>query len=361
MIKALYVHVPFCAHICSYCDFMRVGYHPSLVQQYLKGLKQEILTYDLSSIDTLYLGGGTPTALSAEELTELFEILKPYTQHCHERTIEINPETLTDEKLNVMVKYGINRVSLGVQSFDEEELLLLNRVHKNEQVMMCIEKIRNSGITNISIDLMYALPHQTYVSFEKNLDIALALPITHLSIYALTIEENSSWGRQGIQPVDPEIEEKMYEIAQRKCREAAFESYEISNFSKGQPSAHNLHYWHYDDYAGLGPGATSMVNHERIENTHNLMDYTHGKFVKTRTELDYDDRCFERIMMGLRVKEGINLKDYLTQTKLDLLKLYPEAIQSNVEKGLLQVSSTHLVCTQRGFALLHDVLMDFME
>jgi len=361
MIKALYVHVPFCAHICSYCDFMRVGYHPSLVQQYLNGLKQEILTYDLKEIDTLYLGGGTPSALSAEELRELFEILTPYIDQCLERTIEINPETLTQDKLKVMVEYGINRVSLGVQSFDEEELLLLNRLHKNEHVLTCIEMLRTAGITNISIDLMYALPHQTYVSFEKNLDIALALPITHLSIYALTIEENSTWGRQDIQAVDPEIEEKMYEIAQRKCVDAGFESYEISNFTKGFPSAHNLHYWHYDEYAGLGPGATSMVNHVRIENTHNLLNYAQGQCVETRTDLDYDDRCFERIMMGLRIKAGIDLKDYLNQTKLDLLKLYPEAIQSNVEKGLLKVTDTHLVCTAQGFALLHDVLVDFME
>jgi len=361
MIKALYVHVPFCRSICSYCDFMRVGYHPKLVRDYLDALSMEVKTLDLSQIDSIYIGGGTPSALTVDELQELFSYLKPAMTHVTEATIEINPETLDPDKVRCMRDFGINRVSLGVQSFIPEELQRLSRKHSNQTVIDCIEMLRQEGIDNISLDLMYGLPLQTLDHFKFSLEKALSLPITHVSIYALTIEEHSAWGRAGVKPVSSELEEAMYQLAIDTCEAQGFNQYEISNFTKGRPSSHNTHYWLYDDYGGLGPGAVGMIDGKRIENTSNLMDYAHGTTIGNITELSIEDQCFERIMMGLRLKEGIDLSRYTEKTGLDLTIKYKDAIRKNVDHGLLVIKNNHILCTPQGYGLLHDILIDFMD
>jgi oxygen-independent coproporphyrinogen-3 oxidase len=361
MTKALYVHVPFCDKICAYCDFTRVVTHPKLISEYLGALKAELESYPLNFYKTIYIGGGTPTALNEKELTILFEILKPSSKMVHEYTIEINPESLTLDKVKVMKRYGINRVSLGVQTFDENELKLLHRSHTLEDIISAINLLRTHQITNISIDLIYGLPLQTLESFERSIHEAFKLPITHLSLYSLTIEPHSEFGRQKLTKVSDEMEESMYFKAIELFKSYGFHQYEISNFTKDKPSQHNSVYWHSEDYLGIGPGAVSLLKNKRIENTKNLMNYQKGLFHESIIELTLEDQRYEFMMMGLRLKEGITLDRYQTRFGEPMSIHYEKQINNLIKKGWLEMKEGSLRCSEEGFPLLNTILGELLD
>lgn len=359
--KALYIHVPFCDVICAYCDFTRVVTHPKLIEDYLYALHEEIKLYPEVQYETIYVGGGTPSALNMDQLQTLFEIIKPHSTSVKEYTIEVNPESLTVEKVQLFINYGINRISFGVQSFNQDELDFMHRGHTTSMIKQGIDWLRHAGIMNINIDLIYALPMQTLKKWSYNLEQALLMDIDHISLYALTIEDNAKFGRMKIKPVASETEEDMYELAIETLAKAGFHRYEISNFTRSKPSQHNLHYWHYDDYIGLGPGAVSLYQGRRIENTKNLLYYSQFKFHGAIIELTKEDLMFEFIMMGMRVQSGIELKRFEKRFNESLLDVYASAIDSETNKGLIEVVNGFVRCTDRGYGLLHDVLLVFME
>jgi len=359
--KALYVHVPFCDVICAYCDFTRVKTHPKLIEDYLYALAQEIKLYPDIQYETIYLGGGTPSALNMDQLTTLFEILKEHSLNVKEYTIEVNPESLSIDKAKLMVSYGINRVSFGVQSFNQDELVFMHRAHTIQMIRDGITILRNAGINNISIDLIYALPNQTLDKWEYNLNQALTLDIDHISLYALTIEENAEFGRMKIKPIESEIEEQMYFTAIEFLAKHGFNRYEISNFTRTKPSMHNLHYWSYDDYIGLGPGAVSLYKHKRIENTKNLLYYSQFKFHGQIIDLSLEDEMFEFVMMGLRVRDGIKLERFKERYNLELTDVFKTAIQKGLNHKWLEITQYRLRCTDDGYGLLHEVLVEFMN
>jgi len=359
--KALYVHVPFCDVICAYCDFTRVKTHPKLIEDYLYALAQEIKLYPDIQYETIYLGGGTPSALNIDQLTTLFEILKDHSNKVKEYTIEVNPESLSIEKAELMVSYGVNRVSFGVQSFNQDELVFMHRAHTIQMIRDGITILRNAGINNISIDLIYALPNQTLDKWEYNLNQALTLDIDHISLYALTIEENAEFGRMKIKPIESEIEEQMYFTAIEFLAQHGFNRYEISNFTRTKPSMHNLHYWSYDDYIGLGPGAVSLYQHKRIENTKNLLYYSQFKFHGQIIDLSLEDEMFEFVMMGLRVRDGIKLSRFKERYNLELTDVFKLAIQKGLDHKWLEITNNTLRCTDDGYGLLHEVLVEFMN
>jgi len=360
MVQALYVHVPFCDEICSYCDFTRVKTHPLLIERYLFSLAQELNELPNHAMRTVYIGGGTPSALTDDELETLFVLLAPFTQHVEEYTIEVNPESLTEAKTVLMKQYGINRVSMGVQTFNQEELKQLNRRHSVDDIKNSIDLLNRFGITNVSIDLIYGLPSQTLESFVASLNEAVRLPITHLSLYSLTIEENSTFGRMDLQPIDPETEEDMYFKAVEILVQHGFHHYEISAFSKGHPSKHNLVYWHYEEFYGVGPGASAMVDHRRRINTTNLQNYAEGKRSGEVEMLSNEDEMFEFFMMGLRLTEGIELSRFKDRFQLELMDIYGTQITEAIQKKQLELSSNRLTTTEKGAALLNDVLITFL-
>lgn len=359
-IKALYVHVPFCQHICAYCDFMRVGYHPDLVKPYLQALALEKSQYDLSEVDTVYFGGGTPSALSSTELIELFSLFETEIQQASEVSFEINPESLDEEKASLLARFGVNRVSLGVQSFHTSELISMDRKHNQEDVYRSIDLLRKVGIENISIDLMYALPFQTIDSLNRSLESMYTLGLKHFSIYALTIEANSKWGREGKKALDEEMEGLMYEHILQSAKAKGYQHYEVSSFTKGAHSAHNLHYWCYDDYCGLGPGAASKIGLTRFDNTRNLQSYFKDPMRKEATELNPMENLFEHVMMGLRLEEGIDLSKLSAKVGLDVFQIYQTQIEKHVALAHLSHQNNVLKTTEKGRALLHDVLVDFL-
>lgn len=361
MTKALYVHVPFCDKICAYCDFVRVMSHPKLISEYLGALKAELESYPNTQYETIYIGGGTPTALNEKELTILLEILKPVSKKVIEYTIEVNPESMTAQKAKIMKRYGINRASLGVQTFDEKELILLHRGHSVEDIRYAMAHLIDHGITNISIDLIYGLPLQTLESFEKSIHEAFKLPLSHLSLYSLTIEPHSEFGRLKVKKVSDEMEEQMYFKALDLFDHTGFHQYEISNFTKDHPSRHNSTYWHYEDYLGIGPGAVSLYQNTRIENTKNLLDYAQGKWHASTIELSLEDRRYEFMMMGLRLKEGIELIRYEDRFGEPMTLHYQTQIQKLINKGWLIMENGFLKATQQGYPLLNTVLGELLD
>ncbi len=360
MIKALYVHVPFCHSICAYCDYTRVLAHPKLIDEYLNALENEISILDLSMIDTIYFGGGTPSALNETELQHLLEILKPYSNHLIEYTIEINPESLNQAKAKMMHDYGINRISLGVQSFQVDELKLMHRQHSLNDIKSSIDLLHYNHLSNISIDLIYGLPYQTLDKWQDTLNQAMTLDITHISLYSLTIEPNSEFKRLNLKGVEEELEEDMYFSAIEILNQHDFKQYEISNFTRLNPSAHNIHYWHYDDYAGVGPGAVSLINHTRIENSRSILDYNLKKAVPTITPLSLKDEMDEFVLMGLRLKEGLRPLEFSQRYHHNIKEVYPK-IDTLVLKGLLIEDEFYLACSEKGFPLLLSVLGEMFE
>ncbi len=362
-IKSMYVHVPFCENICSYCDFKRFGYNSVLVKKWLIALKEEIKGYNINeNLETIYIGGGTPSALSYDELNQLLQIIQPYSNNVVEYTIECNPESVDNDKILLLKQYKVNRISLGVQSFDSKLLKLMNRKHDTKTVIDVINMFRQNDITNISIDLMYSLPFQSIKMFEHSLNMVKQLNITHISLYSLTIEENSQFKKQKLDKLDDDIECDMYLMAIKTLSSFGFTQYEISNFSLiGYKSKHNLAYWNYDDFYGISIGASGKINNIRYDNTGNFIEYCKHNYIEEKYELDLDEMMFENIMMSLRLKKGLNILAFNKKYNCDLLLKYKHALSIADEKKYLIIKDNNLMTTNIGFMLLNEVLQLFMD
>lgn len=364
MSQALYVHVPFCRSICFYCDFCHVGYNKQVVDAWLLALAKQLkqANIDAAKIDTIYLGGGTPNCLDADQLELLLQLLRPYGQHVKEYTIEINAEAMDESKYQLLKKYGINRVSIGLEATDGNMLKLLNRKASFEDVKECIYSFIAVGIDNISVDLLYSLPFQTTADFMRDIDLTVSLPIKHVSIYALTIEENTFFGRQGFKPQDDETEADMYLQAIAKLEAAGFKQYEISNFAQeGYQSLHNLHYWHFDDFYGIGPGASGKLGHRLYDNVKDVKAYIQDPLKQDFICFkDKEEEMFEHIMMNLRLVEGIDAAAFKNRYDVDIFEHYHDVIVGLKEKNLLKQEGNYLRCTKEGFPLLNTILTYFL-
>lgn len=361
MSKSMYIHVPFCDYICAYCDFERCRKHPILIDKWLKIICEDIKKRDHEKIDTLYIGGGTPTSLSYAQLDQLLSALDPFDPV--EYTIEANIENLTKEKIELMVKHHINRISLGVQSLNDHLIQLIERHHTSKEIFSKIDEIYECGIHNISVDMIYGLPEQTLEIWLSDLKkIALNEKVSHISIYSLTIEENSAFKRKNIQKAGDELDETMYFEGIALLEKYGFEQYEISNFARnGKYSLHNCSYWNYDDFIGLGCGAYGKEEHFYYHYPFQLNDYLNGNLKCEKTWLSESDEMFESIMMGLRLKKGISLEQFKIRYQRDLLVEYEEAINKHVELDNIKIDNEYLRCTSKGFALLNSILIDFMK
>lgn len=360
--KSLYIHIPFCQHICEYCDFVRVGYHHDLADRFLERCKQDLSLRQGETFETVYIGGGTPSALSLDQLRKLLEMVKPHLASNCEFTMEANPENFSENKIQLCVEYGINRVSLGVQSVQSRLLQLIGRKHSLEDAENVILLLRKHGIDNISADGMYGLPSQTLDGFMKTLTWMIDQHLPHISLYALTIEPNSAFGRKHIKSIDNSLEGEFYQMAANILGKAGYQHYEISNFClKGKESRHNLTYWHYEDFVAIGPGAAGKENHRRYTITKNIHRYLiEGPVLDEDITLSETDEMFEFVMMGLRLKKGIEFKRFVNRFGISIESVFKEAIQKNIEKGWLIISDTHVFPSDEGRLFLHDLLIDFM-
>ena len=259
MCESVYIHIPFCKTICSYCDFCKIFYNKEFVERYLDSLELEIKSnYQGEVIKTIYIGGGTPSCLGIDELQRLFEIIKIFNKDDGvEFTIECNIETLTEEKINLFLANGINRVSIGVQSLIDKNIKFLERHHNRELVIEKINLLKTKGINNINLDLIYALPNQTMEDLKYDLDEYMKLGITHISTYSLMIEPNTKLFINNTDNISEELDSKMYNFICSYLKQKGFKHYEISNFClDGYESIHNLTYWNNNKYYGFGVGAS---------------------------------------------------------------------------------------------------------
>jgi len=279
--KSIYIHIPFCNNICSYCDFNKVFYNKESVSNYLKQLKLEIHNnYKNEKIKTIYIGGGTPSSLSYTELKGLLNITDIFnkTYDC-EFTIECNPENMDSQKIGLLKKHGVNRVSIGVQSFNDNILRLLNRNHTKEQVFSLIQNLKSSGIYNINIDLIFGIKGQSLDDIKNDLTEFLKLDIPHLSYYSLILEEHTKLYIDNYQEIDDDIIASQYDFICEYLKKSGYNHYEISNFSKtGYSSTHNLTYWNNEHYYGFGCGAHGYIDDVRYENTRSITKYIDGKY-----------------------------------------------------------------------------------
>ncbi len=361
MIDGLYVHVPFCRHICSYCDFAKAGYVPYLADRYLDSLNQELSRLDQLSFKTIYIGGGTPTALEDAKLEHLLTILDRF-KVSGEYTIEINPETFSAAKAEIIKRHGINRASIGVESFSEPVLAAMSRQHHNIDVHNCFKWLLQQGITNISIDLMYGFAEQTLSGFIHDLDLAVAMPITHISLYDLEVYPSTPLGLKSYKKIDDETDYLMYQQAIEFLNSHSYRQYEVSNFAfTHYQSQHNLEYWHYDNFYGAGLGASGKIDNRRYDNTRNFVDYFAGRYVGKEYSLSLDDQRFEALMMGLRLIAGIDMAEYNQRFDCDMTELYRPALEKNIQLNRLVIDTGHLRTTAKGMMVLNDILVDFMN
>ena len=357
-IEHLYIHVPFCKTICAYCDFCHVFYKEELVNKWLIRLKKDLLEMNNKSFKTIYIGGGTPSCLNIKELKELLSLIKPFSNEVNEYTIEINPESIDRDKIKLLKEYGINRISIGLQSSSDRLLKLMNRHHSYEDVKRVVNDLKNEGINNISIDIIYSLPTQSMDDLKKTIDDVLALDVPHISLYSLTIEKNTIFDKLHYEHLDDEIEADMYEYIEKTLVDNNYIHYEIANFAKdGYESKHNLGYWNYDDYIGVSSGAVGKYDHKRYTYSSNVKDYIDGKDVVEIEELDLKEEAFENIMMSLRTIYGLDLKLFKDRYGIDFIDKYKEVLDKN--KNNLIIKDDRCICLNR--EILNNILLDFMN
>ena len=369
--SSAYVHIPFCTQICYYCDFSKVFIKNQPVDAYLENLIQETRSYEIGKLRTLYIGGGTPTALSAQQLayllTELPKVMD--LSEVEEFTIEANPGDLDPDKIAVLKESQVNRVSLGVQTFDNKMLKKIGRSHQEQDIYDNIRHLKQAGFDNISIDLIYALPGQTMDQVKENVAKAIGLDIPHMSLYSLILENHTVFMnrmRRGKLPLPKEeLEAEMFEYIIEELEKAGFEHYEISNFSKpGFQSRHNLVYWDNAEYYGLGAGASGYVDGIRYKNhgpiRHYLEAVEAGKARITEEPLTLEEKMEEELFLGLRKKTGVSKARFEEKFGVSFDQRYGQVVASLTEQGLLVPDDKQVRMTKRGLFLGDTVAEKFI-
>ena len=371
-----YIHIPFCEQICFYCDFNKVFLQNQPVDEYITALLKEAkMQFEADPCDkteTLYIGGGTPTSLTAKQLDCLCAGLReifPY--ETGEFTVEVNPGDLTQEKLSVLETYGVNRLSLGVQTFDDELLKKIGRKHTAKDVLATLRLIEKySHIDNITIDLMYALPRQTKESWKKTIEQTLSLNLPHVAMYSLILENKTRFAnlaRQGkLHRPSEEDEIWMFEYAKDALANAGLLQYELSNFSRpGFESQHNLMYWNNDHYYGVGAGASGYLKDVRFTNKgpiqHYLSDLFHQQRPLLFTEtLTTKEQIEEQLFLGLRKIKGVSRQAFQERFNCSIDEIYAEVIEQLVLKGLITDDGKYIALTNEGILLGNEVFQSFL-
>ena len=359
-VKALYIHIPFCEHICDYCDFPKLQYFTIFAKPYLKHLKDELKSYQIShQLETIYVGGGTPTALEDELFLELLKIIEPYTKGVKEYTFECNPESLSDFKLKNMKRYGVNRLSIGVESTDDQILKSINRHHTYLDVKNAIQRAKSFGFDNINVDLILGLPGSDLAQLKKDLDNLLSLDIQHLSCYSLTVHPNTVFFLKNISEPLSDQSREYYDFVHIHMKEHGFIHYEVSNWAlPGRESKHNMVYWENEQYYGVGLGASGYVDNVRYTNTRSITEYLKGKTRDIEEVVTKKDDIEYQIMLNLRTINGLDLADFEQKFDIDLLQTKGKEIRRMIDSGLLELNGQNLIPTYEGMMVLDTIILE---
>lgn len=375
--KAAYIHIPFCEHICHYCDFNKFFIKTQPVDEYLAALEKEmqhtIEQKGEQELKTIFLGGGTPTSLTVSQLDKLMNsihrVLKP-TKNLIEFAVEANPDELSLEKLHVLKEAGVNRLSFGVQTFEDDLLKKIGRVHQKKDVLTSFERARAVGFDNISLDLMFGLPHQEKHHVMNSLETAFSLGAEHYSVYSLIVEPKTVFynlmqkGKLHLPPQEREAE--MYELVMDEMERRGLKQYEISNYAKpGFESQHNLTYWSNEDYFGFGAGAHGYVDGVRnvnagpVKHYLELIDQTGFPYKETH-QVTKAEQIEEEMFLGLRKIEGVKSADFQAKYGTAPEALFPTVLEELEEKGLIVKDDIGIRLTRKGKLLGNEVFQAFL-
>ena len=367
----LYVHIPFCVRKCQYCDFLSGPSDEETKDRYIEALLKEIRAAEHTEdyeIVSVFIGGGTPSALKAEAIASIMRTLQEQFFFCEdaEVTIEANPGTVDLEKLTIYRNVGINRLSLGLQSTDAEELKLLGRIHSYEEFLKSYEWAREAGFSNINIDLMFTIPGQTGEAWRQHLYQVAELNPEHISAYSLIIEEGTPFAEQNLDLPDEDTEYQMYEDTAEILERYGYRQYEISNYAKqGYMCRHNAGYWQRREYLGFGLGASSLYRGMRFLNTRRMQEYLKesrnpDQIRQDVTVLSRNERIEEFMFLGLRMTEGISEKKFEENFDVRLMDVYGDILQKYEETGFMEHIETKWRLTRKGIHVSNHILADFL-
>ncbi len=365
----LYIHLPFCVKRCNYCDFCSSsGRSDDEIRNYVSRLMDEMATYKANPplcIDSIYFGGGTPSLVDNvyihRILSSVYSIFSVVSTP--EVSMEVNPGTITGSKAGAYKSMGFNRISIGLQSAQQNELDILGRIHNYDEFCTSYRILRDGKFDNINIDLMYGIPNQTVASFSDTLDKVLMLEPEHISAYSLIVEQGTAFydWRNSLNLPSEDDECHMYYLASEKLGTAGYEHYEISNYAKaGKMSRHNLKYWRTEEYIGVGASAYSYYQGRRYGNTASIDDYISGVTLVESSDVDLGDKAYEYAMMRLRLKEGFSLTEYKKQFKKSFLKGKEKLIKEYIRLGLVDLSGDRISLTEKGFYVSNTILTELL-
>ncbi|GAA0789059.1 radical SAM family heme chaperone HemW [Hathewaya limosa] len=368
--KSLYIHIPFCKQKCLYCDFTSFVHREEFMDDYIEALSSELLLYKDNIFKTVYIGGGTPTFLNIKNLNKLSKVIgKLKLTEDVEFSCEGNPGTFTEEKLRILKAMGVNRLSIGLQSFDNGLLKILGRIHDADEFLKSFNMARNEGFNNINIDIMFGLPNQKIDDLKDTLEKVIKLNPEHISAYSLIVEEGTPFyklyeDRKSL-PTEEE-EREMYNYILESLKKNSYFQYEISNFSKpNKECLHNIVYWDLKEYVGCGLGAHSFLNQTRRENTHNIKEYMEclrqNRYPIIEEHKNTKKDSMEEFMfMGLRKIKGVNKEKFYENFKMYIEDVYKEVIDKYKRLNLLEEDKQYLRLTKRGIELSNVVMADFI-
>lgn len=359
MVKSAYIHIPFCNNICSYCDFCKLLYNKNFVKKYLDALEKEITNnYKNEILDTIYVGGGTPSSLSIVELNKLFSIIKIFKlSKEYEFTFEVNIEDITEEKLEILKENKVNRLSIGIESFNDKYLKYLGRNYTSDIINEKVE-LAKKYFDNINVDLMYALKNESLDDLEEDIDKILKLDIKHISCYSLIIEKNTKLYIDNTKYISDDLDSDMYDLIDKKL-ENKYHRYEVSNYSiTSYESRHNLTYWKNNEYYGFGLGAAGYIDNIRYTNTRNLSKYISGSYEREEEVLTKEDKIKYEFILGLRLTSGINKDNFNKKYGININEI--EIIKELINKGLLIDDKINIYVPKKYFYVLNDILVNFV-
>lgn len=364
--KGLYIHIPFCKQKCKYCDFVSFPCMEDTADKYVDALKREAEQYKGEKIDTIFIGGGTPSILTPkqiEEVTKMCFDVFDVASDC-EFTTEVNPGTIDDDKINAMINGGINRISVGVQSFNDDELKKIGRIHDAKTAYNTICHLDKMGFQNINLDLMTALPSQTFESLKNTLNTAVSLPVKHISAYSLIIEDGTPIEKEyskGLLDIPNEdTDREMYMHTVDFLGKNGFKQYEISNFAKdGYECRHNVKYWTGEEYIGLGTAAHSYIGNCRFYNTSDINEYIGGA-EKEVIELTENDKIAEFMITGLRMNRGVSETDFKSRFGKNIKDVFGSEFDKFIKLGLMQYIDGRYSLTLDGINVSNSILCEFV-
>lgn len=361
MIKSCYIHIPFCKNICSYCDFCKNYYNDEMVSKYIDALEKEIKdNYKKEVLDTLYIGGGTPSSLSYDNLNKLFNVLKTFKlSNNYEFTFECNFEDITDELLKLLKENKVNRISIGIQTFNNKFEDILSRTIDKDKMFENISKVKKY-FDNINVDLMYAVPTESINDLKKDLINIIKLDVTHVSTYALIIEDHTKLSIKNIKEISDDLQSNMYYMIVNELTKFGYNHYELSNFAKkGYESRHNLTYWKNERYYGFGAGTSGFINNTRYDNTKSIINYIKGKTKVYEEKLNKLMLMKDEVMLNLRMIKGINKNDFYNKYKIKLEDAFNYS--SLVKNSLLKVDNNNLFIPKDKLFISNEIIIRMLD